>query len=58
MWIWTAAVVAAALTVDNRDIERARGRVATLALVLGETINPPQWSGAQGQGVTLLPVDS
>ena len=61
------AVVEAALTVDDRDIERARGRadtlatvtgVDTLALVVGETINPPQWSRAQGQGVTLLQVDS
>ena len=60
-------VVEAALTVDDRDIERARGRadtleratgVATLALVVGETINPPQWSRAQGQGVTLLQVDA
>ena len=60
-------VVEAALTVDDRDIERARERaetlatvtgVATLALVVGETINPPQWSRAQGQGVTLLQVDS
>ena len=60
-------VVEAALTVDDRDIERARGRadtleratgVATLALVVGETINPPQWSRAQGLGVTLLQVDS
>ena len=60
-------VVEAALTVDDRDIERARERadtleratgVATLALVVGETINPPQWSRAQGQGVTLLQVDA
>ena len=60
-------VVVAALTVDDLDIERARGRadtletatgVATLALVVGETINPPQWSRAQGQGVTLLQVDA
>ena len=60
-------VVAAALTVDDRDIERARERadtleratgMATLALVVGETINPPQWSRAQGQGVTLLQVDA
>ena len=67
VWIWTAAVVVVALTVDDRDIERAQGRadtlaavtgVATLALMVGETINPPQWSGAQGRGVTLLPVDS
>ena len=60
-------VVEAALTVDDRDIERARERadtlatvtgVATLALVVGETINPPQWSRAQGMGVTLLQVDA
>ena len=60
-------VVEAALTVDDRDIERARERadtletatgVATLAVVVGETINPPQWSRAQGQGVTLLQVDA
>ena len=60
-------VVEAALTVDDRDIERARGRaatlatvtgVATLALVVGETINPPQWSRAQGMGVTLLQVEA
>ena len=60
-------VVEAALTVDDRDIERARSRaatlerataVATLALVVGETVSPPQESRAQGLGVTLLLVDS
>ena len=60
-------VVEAALTVDDRDIERARSRadtldrvtgVATLALVVGETVNPPQESRAQEHGVTLLLVDS
>ena len=60
-------VVEAALTVDDRDIERARGRattlervtgVATLAMVVGETVNAPQESRAQEHGVTLLLVDS
>ena len=60
-------VVEAALTVDDRDIERARSRadtldrvtgVATLAMVVGETVNAPQESRAQEHGVTLLLVDS
>ncbi len=60
-------VVEAALTVDDRDVERARSRaatlervtgVATLALVVGETVNAPQEGRAQELGVTLLLVDS
>ena len=60
-------VVEAALTVADRDIERAGSRaatlervtgVATLAMVVGETVNAPQESRAQEHGVTLLLVDS
>ena len=60
-------VVEAALTVDDRDVERARRRadtlarvtgVATLAMVVGETVNAPQEGRAQELGVTLLLVDS
>ena len=60
-------VVEAALTVDDRDIERAGSRaatlervtgVATLAMVVGETVNAPEEGRAQERGVTLLLVDS